>query len=160
MRKLKEISQHLSVEWNRALALWVIWYQNPEDGRKYRIYEVKNEDDSYRPLDDRTIHLLRQSDTHRMDEDPIRRVDRMLEAAKMARSKAIHKIREEKKYRARQQASQWLKAAENFYYNGVFSPNQTQEKKIISIGSNPSVNQQLIQKLGAPHLPGAPKILS
>jgi len=159
VEQLEGIDKNLSVKWNVHLERWVIWYKS-QDGRTYRILEVEDEDGTYRQLDARTIHWLKQHDTHNSDEDPVKRIDRMLEASKMARSKAVHEHREEVKYKARQKASQFLAAAENFYYNGVFSANQLDNKKIISIGAKPSANEQLINKLGAPHLAGTPKIIT
>jgi len=63
-KRLKEIDPRLKAEWN--LDKWII----TRDGKDYKrspqyIMTVRNKDNSFRPLDQRTLKALRKCDTHR-----------------------------------------------------------------------------------------------
>lgn len=144
--ELKKVHPNLRAEWTPGLDRWVIWFRG-STGEDYRIWEVKNEDGSYRPLDQRTIDLLYRADMSRQIKDPKYQVKEMLERRKQYIDEQKAKNREEALYRSRQMKTQWAHAIENAE-NGIVHDGQlVKDKKIFSI---PSTSVKLLQKLGRP----------
>lgn len=158
VRKLKEIDHKLEVVWETPLNLWVIYYKNAA-GEKHRITEVKNADDSYRPLDDRTINMLKRCDMSRTMTDPGYLVGEQLRKAKEYKAQEIRKYRIEKQRQSQDKLSKWKKALDNAE-KGIFNPKQLGRQIIYSIPTQPLLTSgKLLKKLGLPHLTGAPKLI-
>lgn len=63
VKKLKEFDPRLEVVWGRFSNKWRILRNNPS-GAKTLVMVVKNDDDTYRPLDERTLLHLHMHDLH------------------------------------------------------------------------------------------------
>lgn len=156
LEKLHLISPDLSVKFNNVLKCFVIYYES--NGVFHRIHEVKNDDGSFRQLDDRVIQMLRRCDTHRNGEEALRNVDEQIARAKKQRADDILKHKKEIAYQSQQKLSRWKKAIDNFLYKNIVSPNQLDQRRIISYPGISSENSKLIKKLGVPKL-ASPKII-
>lgn len=143
--ELKKVHPRLSVVFEKGLDRWVVWFKG-NDGVDYRIWEVKNEDGSYRPLDQRTIDLLYRADMSRQIKDPSYIVAEQLQRRERYLEEQKAKYREEMRLKNREMKSQWVDAIDNAS-RGIVSDSQLYEKKIFSI---PSTSVKLLQKLGAP----------
>ena len=147
VKDLEALDPGLSVKWSPGLKLWVIWYKS--NGVNYRIHEVKNEDGSYRCLDNRVITMLSRCDAHKKSmQDNIRDIDLKIEEAKKRKKDAIKKSRQEALYRASQMKNKILRAIDNYLYKGILAPKK--DKKVISIPGISSENNILLNKLGLP----------
>jgi hypothetical protein len=67
--KLKDISAHLEVHWNRIRCIWQVFYPSVAMNRPEVVLNVMNEMDVYAPLDDRTIQALKRADAHARGRD-------------------------------------------------------------------------------------------
>lgn len=158
LRKLGEISSRLSVVWTPELERWVVWYKDP-DGGEHRITECKNEDGSYRPLDDRLINLLKMSDMSSKIAHSSYFLDKQFENAKIEKEKQKRKHREEALLRSKDKKSLWKKAIANAE-RGIYTDRQLGRQVIYSIPSSLQTNSILLKKLGRPHLTGTPHFLN
>lgn len=146
LEELKSISSRLFIKWEYGLDRWVIWYHG-RDGQDYRIWEVVNEDGSYRPLDDRTLNLMRMADMSKQVGDPAYIASEQYCKRKQYIEEQKENSRLEAKYRGRQLGMKvWADAAANAA-RGITRESQLWEKKISSI---PSSSVKLLQKLGRP----------
>lgn len=144
--KLRNVSPRLYTKWERGLDRWVIWYKG-KDGQDYRIWEVKNEDGSYRPLDDRTIELMQRADMSKQVGDPAYIASEQYRKRKQYIEEAKEQSRLEAKYRGRQLGNKrWVDAIDNAA-RGITKDSQLRQKKIFSI---PSTSVTLLKKLGRP----------
>lgn len=149
LKDLKTISRKLFIKWETGLDRWVIWYHG-DDGADYRIWEVCNEDGSYRPLDGRTLDLLRRADMSKQVKDPAYIASEQYNKRKEYIAEQKAKNREEALYRSRQKKTEWKDAIENAG-KGIISDTQLYEKKVFSI---PPSSATLIKKLGRPAMLG------
>lgn len=160
VKKLKEISPQLEVEWAQILERWVIWYTG-SDGRRWRIHEVKNPNGSFRPLDERVLEMLRRADMSTKVEDPNYLVSEQLQNAKREKAKAILKYREEAMERSLDMQSKWNKAIDNAVYKNIFNDSQLDNRTIYSFGSDTTFNpKSILAQLGTPQLTGAPVLIN
>lgn len=149
LKEMKTISRKLFIQWETGLDRWVIWYHG-DDGVDYRIWEVKNEDGSYRPLDNRTLDLLRRADMSKQVKDPAYIASEQYNKRKVYIEEQTAKNRDEVLYRSRQMKTQWKDAVDNAS-KGIIHNSQLWEKKIFSI---PSSSVTLLKKLGRPSMLG------
>ena len=153
---LKGIASELSLEWAPEIERWVVWYTAP-NGKKHRIHEVKNPDGTYRHPDNRVLEMLRRCDMSRRVEDPEYILSEQFKRMKRNKEIAKQKQREEIRYRAQQEAPMWAKAADLAATKGIYKDSQLDKRVMVTV---PSATKQLINKLGAPNLPGMPKIIT
>lgn len=151
VRELKEISPDLSVVWTPVLNRWVIWYQS-SDGTKHRIHEVKNPDGSFRPLDNRTLTMLKRCDMSRV-KDP--RYEQSKQFQRMKEAKAAYRRQQHDNAQERKKEiseKKWGAALDNAR-RGIFNEHQL-DRKIISMPNIFGSTRALLKKFGKPHLTG------
>lgn len=154
LKDLRGVSPDLWVEWNRDLERWVIWYRSP-DNQDHRITEVKNEDGSYRPLDNRIIELLKQWDMSTKVNHHSYYFSKQYENVKKHKEETRRRNREEALAKSRELGSQWNRAIDNAN-KGIFNDRQLGRKVIYSFAPPKEVSQTLLRKLGKPRLTGIP----
>lgn len=163
LAELKKISPDLEVVFETAVERWVIYYNNVYNGRRYRVHEVKEVDGSYRPLDQRTIDIMRMADMSTKIEDPAYIFSKQYREREYWKKKQIEKHRDDQRARARDMRSKWNAALDNAE-KGIFSDHQLQQKKIYSWLHNfmkiPKATRQLVMKFGKPHLTGKPTLIN
>ena len=91
MKKLRGMDKYLDVRWDGVRERWTIWRIVPSLGGSYKrnhlICYVQNDIGGYRPLDDRTIRMLKMADMQVRGADTV--LDEIEESnAKLARDKA------------------------------------------------------------------------
>ena len=158
VKKLREVSKRLEVVWTPVLERWVIWWTGT-DGARYRIYEVGEPNGLYRPLDDRTINMLKRCNLANKISDPMYEEDQQYKNMLREKNIAIKKGREEAQYRSKQLRSKWIKALENAD-RGIFNDSQLYEKKIFSFPKAVNDTVSLIRKLGKPYIYGKPALIN
>jgi len=145
VKQLHVISKDLSVKWERTLERWVIDYKNPS-GQIIRILEVKNPDSSYRPLDERTLEVLRLSDMSAKVKDIKYLISEQYQKAKYYKELARKKNREKALERSREiSQKKWNDAIDNAE-KGIWSTKNL-DKRVFSI---PSATFKLAYKFGLP----------
>ena len=81
-QRLMNYDDKLSVKWNSASERWTIYREIPSRANLYErsvpIMQVQNQDKSYRPLDQRTLNMLANSDHHRRGANVV--LDELVEA--------------------------------------------------------------------------------
>ena len=154
---LKKISDRLTVRWGEVIGRWVIWYKSP-DGNEYKVHEVKNEDGSYRVLDNRVLDMLKRCDMSRYVNDPSYIFSEQFRKSKEEKEKWKQKRKEEVAYRSRQLKSKWDRAIDNALYKNIVSDKQIWTPKIFSFASRS--NGILLKKLGKPFITGRPSIIN
>lgn len=152
VKELKSISKELDVEWDKDQCRWIIYYKSPILGRQ-RVLEVHNEDDSYRPLDRRTLDTLRRCDMSRYSGDPGYYFSEQYKKAKEYKQR----IREQNRQRILDKArdmpkKKFLDATENAL-KGIWGPRQLENRTKYFL---PISTPKLLRKLGKPFLPGIP----
>lgn len=157
LKKLHAISPNLDVEWTPDLDRWVVWYKDPDGGR-HRITECKNEDGSFRPLDDRLINLLKMSDMSAKVNHVSYYLDKQFENAKKERQRQRQKNREEAVLKSRDKSLLWKKAIGNAE-KGIFNDRQLGRQIIYNFPTLQN-NLKLLKKFGKPYLTGSPHILN
>jgi DNA-binding transcriptional MerR regulator len=100
VKDLRRLDPLLELEWDRVLELWCIYYNAP-DGNRFKLIEVKNEDGSYRPLDERTINLIKMCDWSRRIGTPLEFVKKNLNAREEAKQKQKEKQLQELMYKTK-----------------------------------------------------------
>jgi hypothetical protein len=100
---VKELRRHddkLGVSWNSVKKRWNITRKVPAPSNLYdvdaHIYTVQNDDGTYRPLDARTLRLLKQSDHHQRGANTV--INEMMREQEMAEEASEKFIREEEEY--------------------------------------------------------------
>lgn len=147
VKALHVISPNLSVKWERVIERWGIDYKNSQ-GQTFRILEVKNPDQTYRPLDERTLQVLRLSDMSAKVHD----IQYYLTEQFRKRASYVAKAKEQNRERALQRSREisqrkWNDAIANAE-KGIWSPKQL-DRRVFSI---PSATLGLVNKLGMPRL--------
>lgn len=152
VKELKAIDKKLSVSWNIAMKRFVIFYKN-SDGTNAKIMEVKNGDNSFRPLDQRTIDTLRRCDMTRYIDDPTYILSEQYRKREEWIAKEKARYTDEALQRSRQIKSKWIKAVDNAQ-RGIFTERQAFRPMGFSMPSKETLTQKLLKKLGKPYLPG------
>lgn len=157
VKKLKEIHRNLSVVWSPSMQIFCIFYKN-EDGRSFKITEVRNEDDSFMPLDDRTIIKLRKWDKSKSKYSAKQIADASYEAFVQNQKLQNIKKKEAVRYKGRQLIGFWKRVAEKLwdnkqYVNQSIKPmlRMAQQKGLMQ-----SQTAQLLTKFGMPQKHGKP----
>lgn len=152
---LKSVDRGLDVVWSPAMEVWVIYYTNPQ-GRTFKVYEVREEDGSFRPLDTRTITLMNQWNTKTDSRNADQIAKDRYEAHRAAQLKKKQNDRLETKYKAKQLTSWWARKIDFMLDNKLYSktPIKPMIMKAISMGLMSRNSGKLIGKLGLPHLHG------
>lgn len=60
-KRLAMFDKDLVIAWDRSQKVWQIWRRDPYTAKVEFIISVVNEDGSYRPLDDRTLAILKMN---------------------------------------------------------------------------------------------------
>lgn len=130
VRQMRLIDNNLDVAFNRATGKWEI-YRLTNKGYEW-IHCVENEDESYRPLDNRTLAKLREMDIiarYGSVRDYERHMD---DKQKEWQRKEQERIDHELKYDIKDNKLLWDSAKENAQYGRVNEQPVEQSKKIIS----------------------------
>jgi len=129
----KEVDKSLDVEWCPTQKRWVIYYNNTF-GERIIITVIRNEDDSYRPLDTRTIELLQK--WSKTVNDPKYIFSEQYRKMKEYRQIQKRKHREQMRDKSRDMGQlKWKHAMAN-YNNGIISPRQFGRQVVYSLPLN------------------------
>lgn len=100
VKELKRHDSKLDVAWNSSKKRWNITRKIPAPGKLYdvdtHIYTVQNDDGSFRPLDPRTLRLLKQSDHHQRGAKTV--IDEMMHEQTALEEANEKFVREEEEY--------------------------------------------------------------
>jgi hypothetical protein len=135
IRELCLIASELEVEWDNDLERFVIYYKSPRDGQRHKILEVKNNDGSFRPLDGRTLELLRKCDMSTKVTDVKYLLSEQFKKMKAFKEKLKANHKEEQLRRGRDLKSKWVHAADNAD-KGIIYNSQLDNKIIYSLPSS------------------------
>lgn len=158
-KKLKEVSAELDCRWSFEMCRWVIWYNNPYNGKSYKIHEVKNPDYSYKIPDDREINMLKVADMSAKVDDVGYILSKQFQRQKEEKAKARAEQMEKAKWRAKERLSLWRGAFANAE-RGIFTEAQLGKKPIYSLPGIPLISKEkqtskaILDKLGRPQLTG------
>lgn len=89
VNKLYRLDRDLVLCFDREMGRWQIWRKDADSGRLEFIINVINDDGSYRPLDDRTINILKMNRFYA--ENPDLLIKTMIDDENERREKAIEK---------------------------------------------------------------------
>lgn len=156
--KLREVCPELECRWSFLQCRWVIWYNNPYNGRSYRIHEVKNPDGTFKNPDQREIDMLRVADMSTKIEDIGYQMSKHFARLKEEKQKRIAKQKEEVRKRAKDRMGKWREVIKNAE-KGIFYNWQLGNKTIYSLpsfalSSEQRTTKQLLNKFGKPYLTG------
>lgn len=129
-RKLKFIDERLDVAFNCQTERWEI--RRLSRGNWHWVLNVENEDESYRPLDNRTLKKLQEMDIiakYGSVANYERYLDEKLKRWQEAEQKTID---HERKWDLKDDRRLWQEAAENLRSGIINDPPKEKEKKIIS----------------------------
>lgn len=60
-KRLYELDPNLSLNWDPSHGVWSIWYNDRYTGLRDHVMNVMEPDGSYRPLDERTIKIIKMN---------------------------------------------------------------------------------------------------
>lgn len=60
-KKLYELDPNLSLNWDPSHEVWSVWCKNPDNGGFEHVMNVVEPDGSYRPLDDRSLKIIKMN---------------------------------------------------------------------------------------------------
>ena len=63
-KTLQDTWPDLYFQWSRQEERWQVWCK-PDNGPKYRVHTIQNDDGSYRPIDNRTLATIARNDLSR-----------------------------------------------------------------------------------------------
>lgn len=155
VKQLKQITPKLSMSWDVDLERWVIYYTNDE-GATFKIHEIKNSDGSYRHPDNRVLEMLRRCDMSTKIDDPKYIFSEQLRKSKEYKQQQIEKHKEQAREKSREMKPKWIQALGNAN-RGIFNDKQLGRKTIYSFSKT---SNDILKKLGKPHLTGAPLIFN
>lgn len=159
VRQLKEVDKNLVVVWSPTMEVFCIFYNNP-DGRSFKITEVRDEDDKFMPLDQRTIDKLRRWDTRRSGLSAAQIAKAQFDAFQKKQLDDRKKIMAERKYKAKQMVGFWSRLAQRLLDQKRYSVNPIKPMLNRMNHEKITANQKLVERFGMPGANGKSLVLS
>ena len=128
--ELHNLDRNLEVAFNRVSGRWEIW-RLTRRGWDW-ILEVSNDDETYRPLDMRTIRKLREIDILARYSSVANFERHLDEKQKRYQENCQKEADHELEWDLKDNRKLWQEAAENFKRGIINSPPKVQDRKIIS----------------------------
>lgn len=131
VKMIQNYDPHLVVEWDVDRCLWSL-KRKSDDGRIFHLFFIQNDDGSFRPLDERVMELLYETDIWRHFKDA-KDYHRFIQEKNKTHELKEKNLREEYlKWWNKENRSEWKDAIENAE-RGILSKPEDLKTKTYSI---------------------------
>lgn len=136
-KRIKNVDRALDAVFNRVTGRWEI--HRYSKGTWHWVHEIKNDDESYRPLDNRVLEQLWKMDIMERFGSIAHYERYMDEKQKQWQDNEQKVMDHELKWNIKNDRKLWQRAAENFRAGIVNDPPEVKEKKIFSYSNQGDV---------------------